>query len=190
MRKETSIMADLAEVEARIRLLEEECRELRKLRDIEAIKQVKYRYFRCLDSKRWDEMKECFAEDAETDWASGKWQFQGVDAIVQFLSKTLPYNRITMHQGHHPEIELTSDTTARGKWSLQDYIIDNKGNLYLMGASFYNDEYVKVNGDWKIKVAGYERIFEEIGNQSDNPSLKLTENRFASYGDPGESSPT
>ena len=177
-------MADLAELEARIGLLEEECRELRELRDIEAIKRVKYKYFRCLDSKRWDELAECFAEDATTNWASGKWRFQGVDAIVQFLSKTLPHNRISMHQGHHPEIELTGDTTARGKWSLQDYIIDNKGNLYLRGASFYDDEYIKVNGEWKIKLAGYDRIFEEIGNQSDNPSLKLTANWFTSSEEP------
>ena len=115
-------MSDIAELEARINLLEQEWIELKKLKDIEAIKQVKYRYFRCLDSKRWNDMRECFTEDAETDWAGGKWKLKGVDAIITFLSKTLPYNRITMHQGHHPEIELTSNKTARGKWSLQDYI--------------------------------------------------------------------
>jgi hypothetical protein len=34
------------------------------LEEIEAIKQLKYRYFRCLDSKRWAELAECFAPDA------------------------------------------------------------------------------------------------------------------------------
>jgi len=173
-------MADLVELEARIGLLEEECRELRKMRDIEAIKRVKYKYFRCLDSKLWDELAECFTEDATTNWASGKWTFHGVDAIVQFLSKTLRHNRISMHQGHHPEIELTSDTTARGIWSLQDYVIDTRGNTYLRGASFYYDEYVKVNGEWKIKLAGYDRIFEEIGDKRDTPSLHLTQQMFGS----------
>jgi hypothetical protein len=85
-----------------------------------------------------------------------------------------------MHQGHHPEIELTSDTTAKGIWSLQDYVIDRKGNTHLRGASFYYDEYVKVNGEWKIKLAGYERIFEEIGDRGDTPSLHLTEQMFGS----------
>jgi hypothetical protein len=49
-------MSDVAELEARIGLLEEGCRELRKMRDVEAIKRVKYKYFRCLDSKLWDEL--------------------------------------------------------------------------------------------------------------------------------------
>jgi len=49
--KEVVIVAELAEVEARIRVLEEE---FRKLRDVEAIKKVKYRYWRYLDTKSLD----------------------------------------------------------------------------------------------------------------------------------------
>ena len=35
-------------------------------------------------------------------------------------------------------------------------------NTVLHGAGFYSDEYVKVNGAWKIKHTGYERTFEQI----------------------------
>ncbi|NQT48536.1 MAG: nuclear transport factor 2 family protein, partial [Chloroflexi bacterium] len=109
-------MADPAELEARIKRLED----IEAIKqDIEAIKRVKYKYFRCLDSKLWDEMKECFTEDATTDYRSGTWTFQGVDAIVQFLEESLLHQN-SVHQGHHPEIEITSDTTARGVWSFND----------------------------------------------------------------------
>ena len=119
------------------------------LGEIEAIKRLKYKYFRTLDLKKWDEMAECFTEDAKTSYSAGKYSFEGRDTIMGFLKQGLGTDRISMHQGHHPEIELTSDTTATGRWALQDYVIDLKRNTSLFGAAFYEDEYVKVNGEWK-----------------------------------------
>ena len=173
-------MADPAELEARIKRLEdsEAVKE-----NIEAIKRVKYKYFRCLDSKLWDELAECFTEDATTNYRDGKWVCNGANEIVQFL-KRLRAPRLSVHQGHHPEIEITSDTTARGVWSFNDYVIDSQANTSLRGAGFYYDEYVKVNGEWKMKLTGYTRTFEEVWDRDDNPSLKLTANRFASSEDP------
>jgi len=163
-------MAGLVELEARMKRIE----------DIEAIKRLKYKYFRCLDSKLWDELAECFTEDATTSYSSGKYSFQGKDAIMQFLRKGLGPTMISMHHGHHPEIEITSDTTAKGVWALQDYVIVTQANISLRGAAFYHDEYVKVNGEWKIKHTGYERIFEEIWDRGETKSLKITESMFPS----------
>jgi bile-acid 7alpha-dehydratase len=149
------------------------------LQEIEAIKRLKYKYFRCLDTKRWDEMKECFTEDANAAYSSGKYSFQGRDQIVQFLIDAM--NRPTVlsaHHGHHPEIELTSPTTAVGVWALADVFIDLQAAITVRGAAYYRDDYVKVNGQWKIKTTGYERTFEEVENRADIPSLQITENRF------------
>jgi hypothetical protein len=55
-----AIMADLAELEARIKRLE----------DIEAIKRLRHKYFRCLDGKLWDQMEDCFAEDVKTSYST------------------------------------------------------------------------------------------------------------------------
>ena len=46
-------MTELRDLEARIRALE----------DIEAIKRLKHKYFRCIDKGLWDEIGNCFAED-------------------------------------------------------------------------------------------------------------------------------
>jgi len=169
-------MADLTGLEARIKRLEDKAAVED---DIEAIKRLKYKYWRCLDSKLWDEMKECFTEDATTDYRSGTWAFQGVDEIVQFLRESLVHQN-SVHQGHHPEIEITSNTTATGVWSFDDYVINRKRNRSLRGAGFYYDEYVKVDGEWKMKLTGYVRTFEERWDRGETPSLKLTSNRFAS----------
>lgn len=150
------------------------------LQELEAIKRLKYRYLRCLDLKRWDELKECFVEDATSSYGGGKYSFAGRDNIMQFLIDALSRSTIiTAHHGHHPEIDFTGPTTAVGVWSLEDTVIDVQNGITIRGAAFYRDEYVKVDGAWKLKSTGYERTFEEIESRADTPSLQITENRFA-----------
>lgn len=150
------------------------------LQEIEAIRRLKYRYFRCLDLKMWDEMKDCFVEDATSAYDSGKYSFAGRDAIIGFLMQYMDRSTfITVHHGHHPEIDITSPTTATGIWALQDIVIDLEHRTTLRGAAYYEDQYVKVNGQWKIKSTGYVRTYEEIESRAEPPKLQLTSNRFA-----------
>ena len=51
-------MNPLGEIEARVR----------KLEDIEAIKKLKAKYWRCVDRKLWGEMTEVFTEEATADY--------------------------------------------------------------------------------------------------------------------------
>ncbi len=130
---------------------------------IEAIKQLKYRYFRFLDSKKWDEMAACFTSDARSWYDSGKYSFEGVDAIMAFLRDSLSDpDVISLHQGHHPEISIIDADRATGYWYLEDRIFFTKQKMMLWGAAFYEDEYRLVGGDWKIASTGYHRTFEEI----------------------------
>jgi len=163
-------MADSSALEASMKHLE----------DIEAIKRLKYRYLRCLDRKLWDELAECFTEDATTAYSGGKYSFRGRDAIVRFLRESLGPAMLSMHHCHHPEIEITGDSTATGVWALEDYLIMTKSNRGMRGAAFYKDEYVRVDGEWKIKSTGYDRIFEERWDRGDTPSLKVTDSMFMS----------
>ena len=146
--------------------------------EIEAIRQLKYRYFRCLDTKLWDEMRDLFVPDALSSYGGGKYSFEGRDAIIAFLTDSLGSSRITMHHGHHPEIELTGADTATGIWALEDLVIDTENDVTIRGAAYYRDEYQKVDGQWKIRSTGYERLFEEVESRKDRPSLRLTANRF------------
>ncbi len=133
------------------------------LAEIEAIKQLKYKYFRCLDSKNWDEMAECFTPDARSWYDSGKYSFDGAESIMKFLRDSLSDpNIISLHHGHHPEIELTGRATAKGIWYLEDRLYFTTQKLMLWGAAFYEDEYAKVDDRWRIKSTGYHRTFEEI----------------------------
>lgn len=147
--------------------------------ELEAIKQLKYKYFRCLDTKCWEEMAETLAEDATAAYDSGKYSYDGKSAIMEFLRGSLADpDVISLHMGHHPEITLTSATTAEGTWYLEDYLIFAKANARLRGAGFYRDRYTKVDGHWKIQHTGYVRTFEEVQNTAEATGWSLTH-----YGD-------
>ena len=162
-------MASLEELQAEIARLQ---REVEVLKDIEAIKQLKARYFRSIDCKLWNELADCFTENAVTTYSNDREHYEGRDAIMKFLKGTLDMPVLTMHQGHHPEITITRETTAVGRWALEDYIITLK-NKGIQCAAFYHDEYVKVDGRWKIKSTGYDLVYREMWDRNETKSLKI-----------------
>jgi hypothetical protein len=136
------------------------------LAEIEAIKRLKARYFRFLDTKQWDKFRSVFTDDLEltTDTsrpdANGKVEsqqkFKGADDFVGKLSKRLA-ETITVHHGHMPEIDLTSPTTAKGIWAMEDVLTENV-NGRLVGYGHYHETYEKVRGEWKIKTLHLTRL--------------------------------
>jgi hypothetical protein len=128
--------------------------------EIEQIKRLKYKYLRCLDQKLWDEIAECFTPDATAAYSGGKYAFDDAQAIIAFLRQAMGADSFhSSHRVHHPEIELT-----------------------IRGAAFYEDEYLKVDGEWKIQHTGYRRTYEEMQPRKEVPGLKLTASWWASDG--------
>lgn len=162
-------MANLEELRAEIVRLR---REVEILKDIEDIKQLKARYLRAVDCKLWDDLADCFTDDAVSNYNNGRDHYEGRDAIMKFLKSTLDMPILTMHQVHHPEITITSETTAVGRWALEDHIITLK-NKGINGAAFYHDEYAKVDGRWKIKSTGYDLVYREMWDRNETKSLKI-----------------
>lgn len=131
------------------------------LEDVEAIKKLKHHYFRCVDTKRFDEIATLFSVDATSSYNSGEHSYNGRSAIKAFFEKALGTKRImTQHMGHHPEIEVLDATRATGVWYMEDsvYVLDH--GVKIRGNGLYWDEYVKVDGVWLISHIGYERIWE------------------------------
>lgn len=153
------------------------------LHELEAIKRLKYRYLRCLDQKRWDELVDCFTVDARSSYGGGRYAHEGREAIVAFLRKAMGApSFLSSHRAHHPEIDFTGPDTATGVWALEDTVIETRAGVTIRGAAFYSDEYVKVDGAWKIRFTGYKRTYEEIESRRDRPGLRLTASWFESDG--------
>lgn len=165
-------------VEERLEALE---KEIQRLKDVQAIKELKSRYFRALDTKDWPELEKTMAEDIETSYSNGKLVFHGPKEITAYFDKSMPKTELTLHQGHNPEIWFESDTVAYGKWYLQDMLIFAEGDPYeglqVEGSAIYTDKYVKVDGEWLIQDTGYIRIYEEQFMR--DKTHKVRKNMFA-----------
>jgi len=133
------------------------------LLEFEAIKQLKARYCRYLDTKDWEGWRGIFADDfhSDTSQAGGK-AIRGADDFVAFTYKSLG-DRATVHQVHAPEIELTSATTARGVWALEDVVRLAPG-VNLRGYGHYHETYEKIDGQWCITSSKLTRLREDIFN--------------------------
>jgi ketosteroid isomerase-like protein len=125
--------------------------------EIEAIKQLKARYFRYMDTKQWDKWGDVFTEDAElVNPQSRDVPLKGRAEIVRVVSTNLE-NVTSVHHGHMPEIELLGPTEARGVWSMFDLLIGvrksraDAGEVRLEGYGHYVESYRKDDdGRWRI----------------------------------------
>ena len=149
--------------------------------EIEQIHQLKYRYARLIDTKRWDELGELFAPDATASYGGGATELEGRPAILAFLTGAMAdESMLTSHKMHHPEITLTGPDAAEGTWALDDVVILGDLGLTVRGASFYEDRYVRLDGRWVFAHTGYKRVYEEIEPRP--PELKLTASWFSTGG--------
>ena len=136
------------------------------LADIEAIKQLKARYFRLLDEKRWDALRGLFSEDFRGVFAGPHpdIQYAGPDEMIAALREALGERDAdsavpTVHHGHMPEIRLLDEDSAEGVWSMMDIVA-------LPGAAFrgyghYHDRYVRIDGAWRIQRTQLRRLHIE-----------------------------
>ena len=123
--------------------------------DVEAIKQLKARYFRTMDTKDWAAMRGVFTDDVVMDTTeAGGDVTSGADRFIAFLREAIG-SVITVHHGHMPEIELTGADTATGIWAMYDFV--DMPQLVLHGWGHYHEEYAKQNG--AISAATMKRTF-------------------------------
>jgi bile-acid 7alpha-dehydratase len=129
------------------------------LEDIEAIKNLKHKYFRCLDRRLWDEIGDCFTVDAYGDY--NKKILNGREALASsFKDGIAPNYKVLVHQGHNPEIALVSKTKATGYWELESFLTANN-DTGLQIVAIYEDEYQKQSGKWRMSKTIVTYVFKK-----------------------------
>jgi hypothetical protein len=142
--------------------IEELRRDIQRLMDIEAIKQLKHAYFRCVDTANLEELGTLFHDDVTVNFKGGsyQWNLQGREEYLANIGGAFSREAIGQHNAHHPEIQILSDTEATGIWYLADNMWILNHNVKTHGTAIYWDRYLKVNGKWLIKDTSYERVYE------------------------------
>jgi uncharacterized protein (TIGR02246 family) len=129
--------------------------------DIEAIKRLKARYCRTMDTKDWAAMRTLFADDVVVDTTeSGGNVTSGADEFVAGLQIVIG-DAITVHQCHTPEIDIASPTAASGIWAMEDMLRFVDGTE-LHGYGHYHETYEKLDGTWRIKTLKLTRLRTDV----------------------------
>ena len=137
-----------------------------KLLAIEEIKGLKARYFRLMDTKKWDEWEQLFAPDLVAEFPDDQPDAAPMRGRSDFAKAIAALNgpALTIHHGHTPEIEVLSPTTARGIWVMLDFCKYPKpGSLpgdatTLVGYGHYHEAYEKLSRGWVIKTLKLTRL--------------------------------
>jgi hypothetical protein len=135
---------------------------------IEAIRRLKARYFRYLDTKRFEEWSLLFTADAVltvdvgiTTWGGDPAPtpaLEGRQAILAEVSQRFP-NTLTVHHGHMPEIDIIDEDHAEAIWALGD-IVESRESAR-NGAGHYHEQYVREDGEWRIARLHLTRLRRE-----------------------------
>ncbi len=148
-------------------------RDIQRLMDIEAIKQLKHAYFRCVDTCNLEELGTLFHENVQVRFKGGgyEWNLNSRQEYVDNIGMAFSKEAVGHHNAHHPEIQLLSETEATGLWYLADnmWILNHKA--FTTGTALYWDRYEKVDGKWLIKETNYERIYEINQTLDEVPNL-------------------
>src|SRR3954447_17095796 len=143
---------------------------LEQIADVLAIHDVKSRYFRYLDTKEWASWRELFTDDLvfymedSAVPATTEPITVGGDTFVEYVSDLLKTS-VTVHHGHMPQIDITSEREATGVWAMFDFVDDPEGDMgAFKGYGHYHERYVKSDdGRWRIAELRLTRL--RVDNQ-------------------------
>ena len=133
---------------------------VQRLEDIEEIRYLQAKYQRCLDTRDFDGLAECFTDDAVSAYCDNKEIYHGKEEILNFLMSVMSLSMPSAHLIHGGEIDWISSEFAKAKWYLEDHLLHKKYLVKLNGTAIYECEYKKIDGKWLISSIGYTRNYE------------------------------
>lgn len=135
---------------------------LQRIEAIEAIRNLKARYFRLMDTKQWDALRQVFTSDMRVVTPEGAVYVESGAAYAESLRHSLEH-AVSCHQGLTAEIEILDDGTATGIWAMQDVIEwqtahPRAGWKAILGRGHYHETYRIEDGAWRIATLTLTRI--------------------------------
>lgn len=142
---------------------------LERLEAIEEIRSLKARYFRLMDTKQWDELRQIFASDLKVLTPEGKVYTEGGDTYAEALRHSLE-QAVSIHQGLMGEVEIDetgAEPIGRAVWAMQDIISwtdrhPRTGWKSILGRGHYHETYRREGGRWRIATLTLTRLSLDI----------------------------
>jgi hypothetical protein len=123
-----------------------------RLEAAEAIRNLKARYCELCDAGyRAEELAELFVEDATWDGGTALGRHEGRAAIRRFFEGMPSMISFAIHHVTNPRIDVAADAaSATARWLLLQAATDATGDQAMWFAAAYEDEYVRVDGNWRF----------------------------------------
>jgi hypothetical protein len=136
----------------------------------EAIKRLKAKYCRMLDTRDWGEWGRLFSEEAWIDVSQDFNAADGInsvlkgrDQIVRQISSYIVGGQ-SVHHVYYPELDILSEKEARGIWAMDDMITFENGQPFKVkrGWGHYHETYSLIHDRWHISSVRLTRLRIEI----------------------------
>lgn len=116
-----------------------------------AIEELRYKYWYSILDKDADSLLELFTDDVSLDYGFGV-VMNGKQEARGFFAKLMT-NEAVLRQvprGANGIVEFTGADRGKGRWMVEAVTIIKGVEEATLGSAQYFEEYVKVDGNWKI----------------------------------------
>jgi hypothetical protein len=133
--------------------------------DRDAIGQLKARYCRFIDTKRWAALRGLFTADARFEGLGSAPGGADLDTFITGIS-TRFRDATSIHHCHMPEIRFLGPDSARAVWAMADYVQwpegfavrETPGHPGFHGYGHYEEAYQKGADGWRIAFLRLTRL--------------------------------
>jgi hypothetical protein len=124
---------------------------IERLEAIEAVRQLKARYLNACDLKQVDVIRDCFAEgEVHIDYGVIG-VFNHRDGLIGVFNDKGNHDFIVdQHHASNPEVIVHDSDFASATWALAFQQINTRDHLLTQLGGIYQDEYRRVDSEWKI----------------------------------------
>ncbi len=144
-----------------------------RLEDAEAIRRLKYRYFRASDAKDVETFRDCFVEgEIALDYGRIGCFKNRDDLSAVFSRLACAEHIVEIHHAQNPEIDVLDEHNARGTWGLYYQLIDTHSKSITQLGGQYRDEYRKTERGWRISASEFHVYSTQILDFSSGDTLR------------------
>lgn len=129
---------------------------LARLEAIEAIRQLKARYLDACDQKQPEQVRRCFVDGEMVIDYDRVGVLRNADALADLFTRFgCEPHVVEMHHAQNPQISVEGPDHASGRWGLYYHLIDTRADRVTQLGGYYEDEYRRVDGEWKISATRF-----------------------------------
>lgn len=145
-------------------------RRIQRLEDLQAINNLRYRYWFAILDKNVDALLDCFCDDTALSYGFGI-ELKGKADIRPFFTKLLGDQNLVVQiaRGSNGLLELDSDTDGHGRWLVQVITLRRSETAGRRINVQYFETYKKIDGEWKLYAMKNDYLSYENIEQSDKP---------------------